>query len=137
MPTKHERAQITSQYIGDLVKRRALAAIAKHDATLSKQYEKVADSIRKKLRAMGYSVKEVADIIRDAFSETLEERVRIVADEIRDAAREGRKLDQETFDAVFGPSAEAGGDAPRPLAAPSSARPKRLSGRRPNVSEDE
>ena len=133
--TKHERAQVTSKYIADLVRRRALAVIAKQDGVLDKQFEKIAEGIRKDLRAMGFTTKEVAAVLKKNFSGTLEERVRIVEDAIRDAAQEGRKLDQETFDAVFGKPAE-GPDA-RPLADPSSARPKKLYAPPPSESEDE
>ncbi len=133
--TKHERAQVTAKYIADLVRRRALAAVAKHDAALSGQFEKIAEGIRKDLRALGFTTKQVLVVLEKHFNGTLNERVRIFEDAIRDTAREGRKLDQETFDAVFGKPVE-GPDA-RPLAVLPSARPKLLSVQPPSGSEDE
>jgi hypothetical protein len=132
--SRHDRAQITSRYIADLVRRRALAAIAPSDAALSKQYDKIAEGVRRDLRALGFTTKQVRAIIEKHFNETLEERVRIVETAIRDAAREGRKLDQETFDAVFGAEDAA---AARPLAAPSSAPRRKRSLKLASESEGE
>lgn len=117
--SKHDAAQVTARYIADLVRRRAFAAVAGQDARMRAIYDKIAAGIRKDLGAQGIkvSIKDVRDSLDKHFSGTLNERVAIVEDAIRDAAREGRKLDQETFEAVFG----AGGAAPAdPLAAPSS-----------------
>ncbi len=119
--TKHERAQVTAKYIADLVRRRALAAVAAEDEALSKQYDRIAAGVRKDLRAVGFTEKQVSDVLKKHFAETFDERVRIMETAIRNAAREGRKVDQETFDAVFG-----AGDAAAPLAAsPSSAPPRK------------
>lgn len=134
MTTKHERAQVTARYISDLVRRRALAVIAQQDAALSKVFDKIAEGIRKDLRAMGFTTKQARDVLEKHFAGTLEERVRIVEEALRAAAREGRKVDQETFDAVFG--AEDAGAA-GPLAAPSSARPRKRSLKLASESEDE
>lgn len=127
-------AQVTSQYITDVVRRRALAAISEHDQVLSKVYDKIAAGIRKDLRAAGFTVKQVREILEKHFAGTKEERVAILEKAIRSAAQEGRKLDKQTFDAVFGPEEVA--KSPRPFA-PSSAPPKTLSRSRRRVSEGE
>jgi hypothetical protein len=132
---KHDKAQVTAKYIADLVRRRALAAISPHDESLSKAFDKIAEGIRRDLKAAGFTVKQVRAILDKHLAGTREERARIIEEAIRAGAREGRKLDQETFDAVFGRS-EEGPDA-RPLGAPSSARPKLLSAPPPRESEDE
>lgn len=109
--TKHERAQVTAKYISDLVRRRALAAIGAQTDALDPHFDKMAEGIRKDLRALGFTQKQVRDVIAKHFAETFDERVRIVEDAIRAAAREGRKLDAETFEAVFG-AEDAGAAAP-------------------------
>lgn len=133
MSSKHDKAQVTAQYIHDLVRRRALAVVGKHDEALSKVYDQVAAGIRKDLRAAGFTVKQVRAILDKHFAGTRDERVRIIEDAIRESAQEGRKLDRETFEAVFG--AEESAD--RPLAGPSSARQLRLCGPQASESEDE
>jgi hypothetical protein len=135
MTTRHRKAQVTGQYIHDLIRRRALAAVEKEADALSKSYDKIAAGIRKDLRALGYSVKEVRAVIEKHFAGTRDERVRAIEEAIRFGAQEGRKLDSETFDAVFGK--QEGDSDTRPLAAPSSAPVIRLCERQARESEDE
>lgn len=111
---KHNAAQVTSQYISDLVRRRALAAIGEQDQVLSAALDKAAAGIRKDLRALGFTTKQVREVLEKHLGGSLEERVAIAEKAIREAARTGRRLDQETFDAVFGPEEVA--KSPRPFA---------------------
>lgn len=123
MAKDFDDAQSISRYVHDLVRRRAMRAIAKHDERLSKSYEKIAEGIRKDLRAAGFTVAQVRDILEKHIGATTEARVAVVEEAIRDAAREARTLDKETFDALFG--AEEVAQAPRPLGPSSKRRPKR------------
>lgn len=131
---KHNAAQVTSQYISDLVRRRALAVIGEQDEALAKALEKAAAGIRKDLRAMGFTTKQVREVLEKHLGGSLEERVAIAEKAIREAARACRKLDQETFDSVFGPEEVA--KSPRPFAVCSGPTPT-PSGSRDSESEDE
>lgn len=129
-----DEAQTISRYVSDIVRRRALRAIAEHDEQLSKVYDRIAAGIRKDLRAAGFTVKQVREVLEKHLGGTAEERARIVEEAIKSSAREARALDQETFDAIFGGDAEAA-NAPRPFEASTRAPVLSLSRRR--GSEDE
>lgn len=100
--SKFDDAQVTGKYIATLVRRRALIAIADHDKTLGGIYERIAKAMRKDLLAAGYSAKQVRNLLDKNLAGTLNERVRVVEQAIHGSAREGRTLDRETFEAVFG-----------------------------------
>jgi hypothetical protein len=134
MAKKFEDAEVTSRYIAELVRKRALKAIAKHDEALSRVYDKVAEGIRRDLRAIGFSVPQVREILEKHLGGTAEERQRIIEQSIVEAAREARTLDKETFEAIFG--AEEVAQAPAPFA-PSSKATKLRSVSPPPASEDE
>lgn len=106
--SKFDDAQVTGRYIADLVRRRALAAIATHDDKLTGAYGKLAASIRKDLLKAGYTTKQVKTLLSRHLAGTLNERVKIVEEAIHASAREGRKLDKETYEAVFGDAITGG-----------------------------
>lgn len=117
MARSKKNAQSVAEYVAALVKRRALRAIGEHDEALSKVYDKIAEGIRRDLRATGFTIKEVRDVLDKHFGATRAERIALVERAIRDAAREARDLDTETFDAVFGGEEDA--VQKRPLDRPS------------------
>lgn len=88
--------------VAELVRQRALAAIVRHDESLSKVYDQIAEGIRTDLRATGFTIAQVRGIVEKHFGSTIAERQRIVEDAILQAAREARVLPQETFDAIYG-----------------------------------
>lgn len=134
MAKSFDEAQIVSKYVHDLVRRRALKALSGHDAKLSQVFDKIAAGIRKDLRAAGFTVKQVREVLDKHLAGTLDERTKIVEDAIIGAAREARTLDKETFEAIFG--AEEVAAAPAPL--DRSSQPARvLSLKRRNESEGE
>lgn len=134
MAKTFDDTQVISKYIHDLVRRRALKALSGHDAKLSAVFDKIAAGIRKDLRAAGFTVKQVRDVLDKHLAGTLEERTKIVEDAIIGAAREARTLDKETFEAIFG--AEEVAAAPVPLDR-SSPLARVLSLKRRSESEDE
>jgi predicted subunit of tRNA(5-methylaminomethyl-2-thiouridylate) methyltransferase len=118
MPKTFSEAETISRYIHELVRRRALKAIAAHDDKLSKVFDRIAEGVRRDLRASGYTVAEVRSILEKHFGAESEARLKIIEDSIRDAAREARTLDRETFEAIFG--AEEVAAAGLPLDPPSA-----------------
>lgn len=98
--------------VAELVRRRALAAIVRHDESLAKVYDQIAEGIRSDLRATGFTIAQVRDIVEKRFGSTVAERQRIVEDAILQAAREARVLPQETFDAIYGKEATSAEAAP-------------------------
>lgn len=117
MPKSYSEAQTIAAYVHDLVRRRALKAISLHDDKLSKVFDRIAEGVRRDLRASGYTVAEVRAILEKHFGAESEARLKIIEESIRDAAREARTLDRETFNAIFG--AEEVAAAGLPLDRPS------------------
>jgi hypothetical protein len=105
--------QTVAEYVAAQLRKRALRAINEHDATLSKMYDAIAAGIRRDLKATGYSVAQVKEILEKNFGATRAERLKIMEAAITDAAKETRTIDRETFEAIFG--AEEAGAANRPL----------------------
>lgn len=114
MAVKYDAALDISRRVADLVRRRALRAILGHDEALSKVFDQVAEGIRTDLRITGYTVAQVREVLERHIAGTSEERIKIVETAIRDAAREARVLDKETFEAIFGKEADS--DENRPFA---------------------
>lgn len=134
MPKTFSEAETLSRYIHELVRRRALKAIAAHDDKLSKVFDRIAEGVRRDLRASGYTVAEVRAILEKHFGAESEARLKIIEDSIRDAAREARTLDRETFEAIFGAEEVAAAGLPLdPPCAPTLT----LLPKRPNESGDE
>ena len=113
MPKTFRESEVLSRYVHDLVRRRALKAISAHDSKLSKVFDRIAAGVRRDLRASGYTVAQVREVIEKHFAAESETRLAIIEESIRDAAREARSLDRETFNAVFG--AEEAAKAAIPL----------------------
>ena len=131
---KHDAAQITAKHIHDLVRQRALAVIGQQDEVLASALDKAAAGIRRDLRAIGFTQKEVRAVLEKHLGGSLAERVAVVEKAIRDAAKTARGLDQKTFEAVFG--AEEVAKSPRPFALSSA--PTRMPSSLPDSgSEDE
>jgi hypothetical protein len=129
-----EQAQSVSEYVAGLVRKRALKAIADHDATLASMYTTIAAGIRRDLKATGYTVEQIKDVLEKNLGSTKAERLKIMEAAITDAAKEARTIDRETFEAVFG--AEEAGATVRPLGRPLQ-RGKVLSMSRRRRSEDD
>jgi hypothetical protein len=118
MADKFDRAQTLGKYVAELVRRKALAAIAEHDQELSKSYREIAEGIRRDLRATGFTIDEVQAVLEKQFASSRNARLRIMEQAIIDAARASRTVDRDTFDAIFGTEPEdlpKPEDAPRPL----------------------
>lgn len=128
MAKTFDAAQIVARNIHDEVRKRALKAIGEHDAQLSKVFDAIAAGIRRDLRASGFSIAQVRDILQKHLAGTAEQRVAIIENAIRAAAYEGHALDKKTFDAVFGPDAAT--SAPPPFVPSSRPAPVRLLKRR-------
>ena len=133
MADSYDDAQTLGRYVHELVRRRALRALSEHDAALSKSYRRIAEGIRRDLRAAGFTIEQVQAILEKHFGESFEERLRILEVAITDAAKEARTLDRETFEAIFGAEAAR---APGPFAQ-RSAPPTLRSLTPPQESEDE
>jgi DNA-binding transcriptional MerR regulator len=133
MPTFRE-AETIAAYVHGLVRRRALKAVAAHDEKLSKVFDRIAEGVRRDLRASGYTIAEVRAILEKHFGAESEVRLKIIEESIRDAAREARTLDRETFEAIFGAEEVAATGLPldRPSAPTLTLLPKP-----PSESEDE
>lgn len=129
-----DAAEKRAKSVAEQVRARALAVIAKHDASLASVYDQVAEGVRRDLRAAGYSVESVRKIIEKHFDATLPARQKIIEDAILSAAREARVLPQATFDAVYGQEATSAEALPF---APASPQTPKLLRRRPRASEDE
>ena len=121
---RHARAQDISKRVSELVRARALRAVSRHDRDLSAVYKDIAAGIRRDLRASGFTVDQVRQIVERHFGRTQAKRVALVEQAIIDAAREARVLDRETFDAVFGK--EGASEASAPFALPSGQMHPRL-----------
>ncbi len=102
MPKTFSESETLSRYVHELVRRRALKTIAAHDEKLSKVFDRIAEGVRRDLRASGYTISEVRAILEKHFGAESEVRLKIIEESIRDAAREARTLDRETFEAIFG-----------------------------------
>jgi hypothetical protein len=102
MPKTFDETETIARYVHELVRRRALKTIAAHDEKLSKVFDRIAEGVRRDLRASGYTIGEVRSILEKHFGAESEARLRIIEDSIREAAREARTLDRETFEAIFG-----------------------------------
>jgi antitoxin (DNA-binding transcriptional repressor) of toxin-antitoxin stability system len=64
MPPKTFReSEVISRYVHELVRRRALKTIAAHDEKLSKVFDRIAEGVRRDLRASGYTISEVRAIL--------------------------------------------------------------------------
>lgn len=134
MADRQNKADITAKYISDLVRKRVLAAIARHDAAISKSYEAIAVGIRKDLRAVGFTVEQVREILEKHFGATAADRTKAIEESITTAAREARTMPRDVFEAVYG--AEVGEAAAAPLA-PRSRQTQTPSLRLVPASEDE
>jgi DNA-binding transcriptional MerR regulator len=97
-----QHASTVSEYVSTLVRKRALAVVNEHDALISKSYDQIAAGIKRDLKATGYSVKQIKEILEKNFGATKAERVRVIEDAIKNAAHTARTIDRETFDAVYG-----------------------------------
>lgn len=98
--------------VAELVRQRALRAIVEHDASLGQVFDAIAEGVRRDLRATGFTIAQVREVLEKHFASTSAERVRIVEDAILSAAREARVMPQETFDAIYGREAAAEAGAP-------------------------
>lgn len=134
MAKTFDESQVLSKYITELVRRRALRALSGHDAKLSAVFDKIAAGIRRDLRAAGFTVKQVREVLDKHLAGTLDERTKIVETAIIDAAREARALDKETFEAIFGAEEVAAAPAPLDRSSPPA---RVLSIKRRRASEDE
>lgn len=129
-----DRAEARAKRVVEDVRRRALAAIAKQDAELAKMYDELAAGIRRDLRATGFSVAAVREILEKHFKGTMAARLDVMEKAIVSAAREARVLPQATFDAVFGEEATSAEALPFARRSKAIAKP---SLRRVRASEDE
>ena len=114
---EHDHGQQIAEQVLRIVRARAIAAVAEHDIALSRVYDRIAEGIRADLKATGYSISDVRDVLDKHIAGTAEERRSIIADAIKRSALEARGMDEATFNAVFG--GEAATEAARPFA-PSS-----------------
>ncbi len=97
-----DQSSAIAKRVAELVRQRALAAIIRHDESLARVYDQIAEGIRTDLRATGFTIAQVRSVVEKHFGSTMAERLRVIEDAILQAAREARVLPQETFDAIYG-----------------------------------
>lgn len=98
--------------VAELIRARALRAIIAHDESLAKVMDKAAEGVRRDLRATGFTIAQVREVLEKNFADTFDERRRLMEDAILDAAREARVMPQETYDIIFGKGGAAEADVP-------------------------
>jgi len=89
--------------VHDRLRARVLRTLAERDAELGAIFERMAARVRRELRAIGYSDRQVAEVLQRAFEETRAERVAAMETAIRDGAERGTEAHRETVRAIFGP----------------------------------
>lgn len=76
--------------------------VDKLDAVYAKDAIKIREELASLFKISGIPQRRAAQVIDKVIKGSRAERVQIVTEAIESAAREGRKLDKATYDAVFG-----------------------------------
>ena len=97
-----EATDRAARRVGLELRGRALEVLAKNERALDAIFEGMAERVRKELRVIGFSTAQVEEVLRRAFSDTIDERLRLVERSIQNGAREGAQTDRGVFDRVFG-----------------------------------
>lgn len=117
MAKDHDEAQQIAQKVYTSMRRRALATVIAKDEELSRLFEAMAGSIRRRLRASSFTRAQVQQILLEEFEKAFAPRLEAVQEAIRQAALRGTEADRRTFERIFGkdsgPLADASGSQPR------------------------
>jgi|GEM_PF-5153559 len=114
----HKQAQQIAERVYTSMRRRALAAVIAKDEELSRLFEAMAGSIRRRLRVSNFTRAQVQAILVEEFEKAFAPRIEAVQEAIRQAALKGTDADRRTFERIFGkgddvPFVDASGSRPR------------------------
>lgn len=121
--TGYREAQALSEAVYGRYRKRVLRAIIESEERLDEVFRELAQRLRERLRGSGLSEHAIHETILDAWSAVLPERQRIVAEAIREAARQGVRVSPELYRRVFGEEALAPGPFVPASASPPTPKP--------------